>query len=511
MNPRAHPLLAAAGTVLSLSAWALGDAGEIGWRVIASGPAQAQQLTLLTQVPEADRGQPAQHFVAALLAGQWFCHGTQWSACSGAFPAYSGGALPSSLQLVLGTLDTQALAGTRIYAGYGSSFDEMLASRRYRHVYTVGRAPAVAWQAAQAVPAAAAASLAFNNTAVALRDDTGALNVVWEDGSNGWHGRHDGNAWRVTALPKAGSGSYAKPTLALLADGELLLAWAERVQNTVTIHATRSLAGRSRWEPPLTLASGAGLTAGCTLSAFRRPDGSSGAVIAWGDDGSSRVLARSWGGAAWSLSDWSSAASPAGAAAVPKDITLGGDGLVQWASWEDTRGGGGSEIYLARSGDGGRSWETELRLPMVAGSAIGGDPSVAIHPDGTLTVGFQRQNRVWAAQLADGGRTLVSAADLGPGLFAHVGANARSTVVVTWEHFSGGNLKDDSIKSVGSAIGLDQLTGVTTPHAMPDSATTLSAVQAAVTVSHDRIDVFWIDVSVAGQRTLRWRSATLGD
>jgi len=504
-------LLGVLCAVLLLPAWALGDAGRIGWRVVASGAPAAQRLTLLTQVPEADRGQPAMHFVAALVAGHWYCHGSHWAACADGFPAYASGALPSSLQLELGTLDTQALAGARLYAGYGSSLDEMLASGRYRHVCTLGRAGSVAWQAVQEVPAATPVSLAFNNTAVAVRDDTGTLHVVWEDGSNGWHGRHDGSGWHLAALPKIGAGSYVKPTVALLADGELLLAWGERVLNSVTMYVTRSLGGRTRWEAPLALASGTGLNAGCTLSAFRRPDGGNGAVLGWVDEAGQRALARSWGGTAWALSDWSPAASPAGAAAVPKDIALGGDGLVQWASWEDTRAGGGSEIYLARSLDGGRSWEAEQRLPAVSGSALGGDPSVVLHADGTLTIGFQRQNRVWAAQLGDGGLTLVRALDLGPGLFAHVGGNTRSTVAVTWEHFVGSSLRDDSLKSVGNAISLDQLATVTAPHTMPGSATTLSAVQAAVTVSHERIDVFWVDVSQAGQRRLRWRSGTLGD
>ena len=98
---------------------------------------------------------------------------------------------------------------------------------------------------------------------------------------------------------------------------------------------------------------------------------------------------------------------------------------------------------------------------------------------------------------------------VGSGLFAHAAANTRGSVAFTWESFTGANAFVDSAKTVGNTISLDGLATLVGPNAMPDSATTFSAVQAAVVVSHDRVDVFWIDVATSGQRLLKWRSGLL--
>ncbi|NRF71468.1 exo-alpha-sialidase [Aquincola sp. S2] len=507
--------LVAAGLLASpMVASALQPAQQIGWRLELSGPAERAELTLITDVPAADQGQPALQFLAAELQGAWYCYGGQplgWAPCSTPLPAHSQGALPAQARLALGTHDTLALRGAQLHAGYGTSADEMLAAGRHRRVAALGPARSVDWSDAQTVPGSTNVVLAFNNTALALRDATGVLHLVWADGGQGWHGRHDGQAWSVAALPKAGGGSIDKPTLALLADGELLLAWSEQAGSTRQLLVARSRDGRSRWDLPLTLASG-NLGSAVALESLQGGSGVAGAVVAWIDEGAGRVLSRQWSGSGWSLGDWSPALSPAAAAGVPHDIGLASFGQTVWATWEDKRSGAGdSEIYLARSTDSGLSWQVDRRLPLTAGSPAGGDPSLQLLPDGRLLLAYQHQNKVWFTLSADGGTSFAPAVSLGPGLFAHVAANQRGSVAFTWEHFSSGGAQNDSGKTVGSTLSLDALARVEGPHAMPGSEAVTYAVQAAAAVAHDRIDVFWVDAAPGGARVIRWRSGRLVD
>jgi hypothetical protein len=360
------------------------------------------------------------------------------------------------------------------------------------------------------VPTTGGAYLAFNNTSVALRDATGALHLVWDDTQQGYHGRHDGSTWQVQPLPKVGTGRVSKVSLAALTDGELVAAWSEddRGQRSVVVARTEDL--RSRWTTPLVLATGT-FDAPVALHVYRRSDASDGVAVAWMDTANNRLQVRAWAGMGWASTDWSPAVSPAAATAQPHDVALAGRGARVWALWEDQRAGGPTEIYLSHSDDGGVTWHPDQRLPLASGSAGGGDPSAVVLADGTLLVAWQSQGRVQYARSTTTEATAFGApVVLGQGLFPHIAMHPRGQVAFTWEHFTGGAF-DDTGKSVGNSLSLDDLATLDGPHAMPGSAEVKAAVQAAVCATHDRIDVFWIDVSTTGQRVLKWRSGRMVD
>lgn len=501
-------LVALAALVMSSAALALGSVRDVGWRLDATGAPERLSLTLVTEAALADQGQYAEHFLVAELGGLLYCYGTGWGPCSAGVAPYTQGPLPALLSWPLGSYDSVTLRGVRFLAGYGGSVSEMLAAGRFRQIYTLGAAASIAWQPTQTVPATGLAWLAFNNTPVALRDATGMLRLVWDDGAHGYHGRHDGSAWVIETLPKVGTGSYAKASIGLLSDGELIVSWTEQVATQRTVHVARTQSGRTLWDAPLTLASG-NLDAPTALHAGLRGTGRPGAVVAWMDEGRGMVQTRAWLGTGWSLADWTNAVSPAGADAVPHDVAVAGQGDILWATWEDKRAGAGAQLYLAQSSDGGVTWAGERLLPVRGGSSVGADPSLVMLADGGMVLGYQSANKIWATRSSDAGASFDPPTQLGSGLFAHVAANTRGSVAFTWESFTGANAFVDSAKTIGSTISLDNLASMVGPSAMPDSANMFSTVQAAVALSHDRIDIFWIDVATSGQRLLKWRSGLL--
>lgn len=495
------------GLALSLPAWGLGSAGDLGLVVEARGAAQARTLTLVATPAVADLGQTADWYIAAEWSGLWFCFtGQSWQPCPATLPSARSGALAQT-RFNLGTIDSQALRGLNIYAGYGSSAAELLQSQRYRHVYRVGQASAIQWSDAQTVASGANIRLAFNNTAVAVRDASGTLHVVWDDNTAGYHGRYRNGAWSVATLPKQGSGTYAKATLGLLPDGELLLAWNETTSGAQTVLATRSRDGASRWDRILTVASG-NFDAPVALHTFRRADGRAGASIGWHDNTSRQVKITTWRGNTWATSDWTTAVSPASGTGTAHDLALGGLDDTVYATWEDDRSGQ-NEVYLAKSSDGGLTWGSDRALGLASGSPRGQDPSLVVGPDGRVVIGYQNQNQVFLTHSSDGGNRFSAATPLGNGLFVHVAGNSRGTFASTWEFFSGSGAFNDAGKSVGNALSLDDLGTLSAPHSMPGSSTTLGSIQGAVTVSDGQIDVFWVDTTTSGSRALKWRSGRL--
>jgi hypothetical protein len=129
---------------------------------------------------------------------------------------------------------------------------------------------------------------------------------------------------RAAAIPcPAGSGSAA-PRLAVAGDGALWLSWVEPVPGRADVHRLRWAERRGgRWSPPRTLCEGAEL-------------------IANGAD-------------------------------TPALMPLAGGGIAAAWGW---RTGPGSEIRVARSADGGRSWSAPRRLHADSSTAEHGFVSI---------------------------------------------------------------------------------------------------------------------------------------
>ncbi|WP_284618171.1 hypothetical protein [Aquabacterium humicola] len=124
-------------------------AGFSAWAE-ASGPRHRTTLALHLQAGTADVGRSGQLYVAALLPdGRWLGFtAAGWVPVTGAaFPAYQQVTLGTHTVALLQLADLRAYDGTQLFAGYGSSVDDLLARQAYARVHTVGGALAGAAEA----------------------------------------------------------------------------------------------------------------------------------------------------------------------------------------------------------------------------------------------------------------------------------------------------------------------------------------------------------------------------
>lgn len=115
--------------------------GFSAW-VDAAGPRHRSTLTVQLQAGAADVGRSGQLFVAARRAdGQWVALQPQgWLPVQGAVPPYASVTLGSHRIELVRDADLSGLDGTEVYAGCGTSLDDMLTRESYARVYTVGGA-----------------------------------------------------------------------------------------------------------------------------------------------------------------------------------------------------------------------------------------------------------------------------------------------------------------------------------------------------------------------------------
>ncbi|MDJ0756386.1 MAG: exo-alpha-sialidase [Ardenticatenaceae bacterium] len=89
-------------------------------------------------------------------------------------------------------------------------------------------------------------------------------------------------------------------------------------------------------------------------------------------------------------------------------------GHTVYATWiDDRRISGRSEVYLARSADGGTTWSSNVRVSDPNYDSDAADPAIAVHPDGSVWViwylhrfeGTNQTNDIRLARSTDGGQT----------------------------------------------------------------------------------------------------------
>lgn len=366
------------------------------------------------------------------------------------------------------------------------------------------------WEAAARVVAAgppgagmAGLQIAFNNTRIGGRDDQGRLHLVWSDGSRVVHGVLAADGAFVPSVVAEG-GRPNKPTLAVLERGLLLVAWgaAERPgRPRACVSVSRD--GGASWSAAETVSAGA--AGNLSLRGFRQADGDAGAVLAWHDDGDGRIRSAAWDGRQWSKPV---AISVAGVAA---DVAIAGDGPRTLACWEQAESADAraKSLFHAGSEDGGRTWSrpTPVRFAGEGAPRAQQDPCVDFDGRGGVLLGFQGAGRVYAARAEPGESAFRMVGVLGPGLFAHVEMGDHGVAACAWEHFaSPRDMRNEGAKTVGLALSRDGGQSFDGPHAMPDSDTAFSAMQGAVLVSRDWIDVVWVQSTEAGKQ-IRHRAA----
>lgn len=140
LHPAAWLLILLAGWLTVALAARAAPAGFSAW-VDAQGPNHRATLTVQLQAGSADVGRSGQLFVVAFLPD-----GSAAALTAGGWQTVSGGQYPPWQSVTLGrhsiplvaNADLQPLAGTQVYAGYGSNLADLLARQAYARVYTVG-------------------------------------------------------------------------------------------------------------------------------------------------------------------------------------------------------------------------------------------------------------------------------------------------------------------------------------------------------------------------------------
>ena len=107
----------------------------------SSGTPTALSLSGTITTGSTDAGKTGSIFVVANVGSQWFfLNGSnKWVFYDGnSTPGYSNGTLPAQTSIVFLTgQNVNDLIGLKLYAGYGTTFDEMAAAKRYKHFYTI--------------------------------------------------------------------------------------------------------------------------------------------------------------------------------------------------------------------------------------------------------------------------------------------------------------------------------------------------------------------------------------
>lgn len=353
------------------------------------------------------------------------------------------------------------------------------------------------------VASASQISICFNNTRVGARDSRGVLHAVYAVGPTAYHATlSDGASWKSSALPSA-SGVVEKPTLAITAGAEMLVAWGNRTgRSTVAVVVTRSTDSGATWSAPLQVSSGSKIS-GISLTAFKRSNGKSAAAIAWHDASNGKIQLTRWTGGTWSASSWTAPVAISTSAGRDPCIVSSGDVLM--ACWEHDVTMPKKLMY-AISRNAGATWSAPAEIrPNGASMPYGGqDPSLAFDGNGRIYVAYQAKMEVRAAMAPVSSLAFTDLGVLGPGLFGHAAASGDA-VAISWEHFQGDG-KDDSIKTYGLALSTNRMSDVEAPHAMPGSSTAHWSKYSAVLMSAGRLDCFWVQVD-GSRLILRHRGA----
>jgi len=247
----------------------------------------------------------------------------------------------------------------------------------------------------------------------AIAADAGAVYVAWEDERNGNRDIYfakstDGGAtWSANTRLNDDPGTADQYSPAIAADADAVyVAWTDERNGNGDIYFAKSTDGGATWSANTRLNDDPG---GAEQRSPALTADAGAVYVAWTDErngGSDIYFARSTdGGATWNadvrLNDdpgsawqWSSPAIAADAGAV-------------YAAWEDERNGN-RDIYFARSTDGGATWSADARLNDDPGTASQYDPSIAADADAVYAAWADYRNGnsdIYFARSTDGGAT----------------------------------------------------------------------------------------------------------
>lgn len=297
-------------------------------------------------------------------------------------------------------------------------------------------------------------------------DATGSPVVAWlrrsSAGADIHVARHDGSTWQAVGMSDgspggiSNTGGASKPSLALDAAGNPVVAWEDASSGNEEIYVAR-FDGRSWLPVGVSGASGGGISntpEGSTLPSLAL-DASGNPTVAWQEhvEGGSEIYVMSFDGSAWQPvgASGGGASDNAGYSMRPSlALDRSGRAVVAWA---DASSEGNVEIYVARfdgqvwqsvgvssNADGGisnnlgRSWAPSLALdasdrPIVAwyDATSGINQIYALHFDGSAW------QPIGLSSASQGGVSNSSAPSRNPSL-----ALRKTTACIAWEEVANG-------------------------------------------------------------------------
>ncbi|MGB0383472.1 MAG: exo-alpha-sialidase, partial [Ardenticatenaceae bacterium] len=250
-------------------------------------------------------------------------------------------------------------------------------------------------------------------------DGSGTLMLAWYDQRNGnddiyfARSTNNGTSWsaNVKLNDNSGTSSEQYPSLAVDSNGNAVAVWQDARDIVNNIYSARSSDSGQTWQTNVKINDDPSTTGQYNPS--MAVDANNTLYAVWQDErhsSSDIFFARSTdGGTTWLAN--TKVISETGSAwqGIP---SLGVDSLGNSivVAWQDQRDGGIDDIYFARSTDSGMTWGTNVKVNDDNTSKVQHNPSIAINPDGTtiyLAWEDERNNNrdIYFASSTDGGST----------------------------------------------------------------------------------------------------------
>ncbi len=351
-------------------------------------------------------------------------------------------------------------------------------------------------------------TVAFNNTSIGARDKNDGLHVTWLESQKNIRYAYlakGSSAWSLRDVPRTSTTAVSKPTLSMNGTTAIVV-WNEAGANgVVAANATADFG--ATWAGPLQISEGAGtsasLVANVSASSFS-------ASIAWIDSATSRLKVRAISGASWSVASLGAVQTIDANATKPSgDPQIFGAAPSLYVTWDNGEETGGHDVHLAQSSDGVHFTNEHLIGVTQAGRTLNsGNDTGGCASGPAVYLGYQDGNAIYVARSTDGGKTFEPKGKVGDGLFAHLECLSERAVAVAWESFTGNNLHNDDVKTVGSVYTLDGFDTNTGPHAIPGSDVQMARILGTASHSDSFLDYWWVE-KTASSAKLGHRAATL--
>ncbi len=343
-------------------------------------------------------------------------------------------------------------------------------------------------------------TIAFNNTGISARDKNDGVHVVWAESQKtvryGYLAKGT-TTWQLHDVPRTAAGAVSKPTLSVNGTTAIVV-WNETGPSGIVAGNATTDFGAT-WAGALQISDGGGASASLIANDSATPFAAS---VAWVDSTSKRLKVRAIAGSTWGASSLTAVQTLDANATKPSgDPQIFGKAPSLWITWDNGEEGAGHDVHIAQSTDG-LTFANEHLIGVTQPSRDlnSGNDASGCAVGSSVYLGYQDGNGIYVARSTDGGKTFEPKGKIGDGLFAHLECISERAIVAGWEFFTGANLKNNDVKTVGSAYTLDGWDTVTGPHAIPGSDTQMGRIMGTASHSDNFLDYWWVETPGASAK-----------